>query len=327
MKQQIETKKSGSQNLNKRKHSRTHDLLHEMWKYKMLYLFMLPGLLYFLVFRFIPLAGYILAFKDVTPFMNLKQMLESGWVGLKHFKEFFSSYYFWNVFNNTVILALCRLCIEFTIPILLALMLNEIHSKIYKTLVQTISYMPYFVSNVVLAGIAVTLLTTNGGLIPSIMKMMGEQGKYLLTDESSFRGVLLTAIGWKNVGWCSIVYVAAMSGVDPQLYEAASIDGASRLQKIFKVTLPQISFSIVIMFILRIGVIMNEGWEETLLMYSAPVYSVSDILDTYVYRSAMESMRYSYSTAVSLFKCIIGFVLVTASNYVAKLMGQDNMYS
>lgn len=309
------------------KKGRLSNGLHTIWKYKFLYLMLLPGLLYFIVFRFVPLAGYVLAFKDVTPFMSLQKMLESGWVGLKHFKEFFHSYYFWNVFNNTVILALCRLVIEFTLPIMLALMLNEIHSKIYKTIVQTVSYMPYFVSNVVLAGIAVTLLTTNGGLIPTIMEMMGEKGKYLLTDESSFRGVLLTAIGWKNVGWSSIVYVAAMSGVDPQLYEAASIDGASRLQKIIHVTLPQISFSIVIMFIMRIGVIMNEGWEETLLMYSAPVYSVSDILDTYVYRSAMESMRYSYSTAVSLFKCIIGFVLVTGSNWVAKRMGQNNMYT
>lgn len=318
---------AGGQQLRSMKKSRFGKFCQKIWKNKFLYLFLLPGLLYFLLFRFVPLAGYLLAFKDVTPFMTLKQMLQSDWVGLKHFKEFFQSYYFWNVFNNTVILALCRLCIEFTLPIILALMLNEIHSKIYKTLVQTISYMPYFVSNVVLSGIVVTLLTTNGGLIPSIMTMMGEKAKYLLTDTHCFRGVLLTAIGWKNVGWCSIVYVAAMSGVDPQLYEAASIDGASRLQKIFKITLPQISFSIVIMFIMRIGVIMNEGWEETLLMYSTPVYSVSDILDTYVYRSAMESMRYSYSTAVSLFKCIIGFILVTASNFVAKRMGQDNMYS
>lgn len=310
-----------------KKRSRLGRLCHEIWKYKMLYLFLVPGLVYFILFRFVPLAGYVLAFKDVTPFMTVEKMLQSDWVGLKHFKEFFNSYYFWNVFNNTVILAACRICIEFTLPIILAILLNELHGKIYKLVIQTISYMPYFVSNVVLAGICVTLLTTNGGLIPSLMKLMGEEGKYLLTDTNSFRGVLLTAIGWKNVGWSSIVYVAAMSGVDPQLYEAASIDGASRLQKIFKITIPQISFSIVIMFIMRIGVIMNEGWEETLLLYSAPVYSVSDILDTYVYRSAMESMRYSYSTAVSLFKCIIGFVLVTLSNWVAKLMGQNNMYT
>ncbi len=307
--------------------TRGQRLLREIWKHRVLYLFLLPGLLYFIVFRFIPLAGYVLAFKDVTPFMTLDQMLASDWVGLKHFKEFFNSYYFWNVFKNTVILALCRLAIEFTLPVLLALMLNELHGKIYKTFVQTAAYMPYFVSNVVLAGIVIVLLTTNGGLIPSIMKAMGGEATYLLTDTNSFRGVLLTAIGWKNVGWSSIVYVAAMSGIDPQLYEAASIDGASKLQKIFRITLPSISFAVVIMFIMRVGVIMNEGWEETLLLYSSSVYEVSDILDTYVYRSAMENMRYSYSTAVSLFKCIIGAVLVWASNWVASLLGQDNMYS
>ena len=294
----------------------------------MLYLFLLPGLLYFIVFRFVPIAGYVLAFKDVTPFMSLEQMLTSDWVGFRHFREFFNSYYFWNVFKNTAVLAAWRLAIEFTLPILLALLLNELHSKIYKTFVQTVAYMPYFVSNVVLAGIVITLLTTNGGLVPTIMKALGGEATYLLTDPNSFRGVLLTAIGWKNIGWSSIVYVAAMSSVDPQLYEAASIDGASKLQMIFKITLPSIAFAIVIMFIMRIGVIMNEGWEETLLLYSEPVYSVSDILDTYVYRSAMTgSMRYSYATAVGLFKCILGLILVTASNVVAKRLGQNNMYS
>ncbi len=302
--------------------------LREIGRYKMLYLFLLPGLLYFIVFRFVPIAGYVLAFKDVTPFMSLEQMLTSDWVGFRHFREFFNSYYFWNVFKNTAVLAAWRLAIEFTLPILLALLLNELHSKIYKTFVQTVAYMPYFVSNVVLAGIVITLLTTNGGLVPTIMKALGGEATYLLTDPNSFRGVLLTAIGWKNIGWSSIVYVAAMSSVDPQLYEAASIDGASKLQMIFKITLPSIAFAIVIMFIMRIGVIMNEGWEETLLLYSEPVYSVSDILDTYVYRSAMTgSMRYSYATAVGLFKCILGLILVTASNVVAKRLGQNNMYS
>ena len=302
--------------------------LREIGRYKMLYLFLLPGLLYFIVFRFVPIAGYVLAFKDVTPFMSLEQMLTSDWVGFRHFREFFNSYYFWNVFKNTAVLAAWRLAIEFTLPILLALLLNELHSKIYKTFVQTVAYMPYFVSNVVLAGIVITLLTTNGGLVPTNMKALGGEATYLLTDPNSFRGVLLTAIGWKNIGWSSIVYVAAMSSVDPQLYEAASIDGASKLQMIFKITLPSIAFAIVIMFIMRIGVIMNEGWEETLLLYSEPVYSVSDILDTYVYRSAMTgSMRYSYATAVGLFKCILGLILVTASNVVAKRLGQNNMYS
>lgn len=226
-------------------------------KYKLLYLFLVPGVLYFVIFRFVPMFGYIIAFKDLAPFEGLEAIFNSEWVGLRHFKEFMSSYYFWKVFTNTIILAGLRLLVEFTLPIILALLLNEINSRFFKTAVQTISYMPYYVSNVVLA----------------------------------------------------------------------SLDGAGKLNQIFKITLPCISFAIMIMFIMRIGVVIHEGWEETLLLYSPAVYKVSDILDTYVYRAGLDEFRYSYATAVALFKSVIGFTLVLITNLLAKRMGQQNMYT
>ncbi|MCQ4896513.1 ABC transporter permease subunit [Anaerotruncus sp. DFI.9.16] len=299
----------------------------KMWKYKMLYLFLLPGLLYFLVFRYIPLAGYMIAFKDLAPFEGLSAMFTGEWVGFRHFREFLNSYYFWNVFGNTVILAVLRLLVEFTLPILLALLLNEVRSKFFKTFVQTVSYMPYFVSNVVLAGLVFTLFSTNGGIVPAIVAHFGGVPSYYVTDVHWFRQILLGAIAWKNIGWSSIVYIAAMSGIDPQLYEAAALDGAGKLKQITRITLPCISFAITIMFIMRIGVIMNEGWEETLLLYSPSVYKVSDILDTYVYRAGLTEFRYSYATAVNLFKSVIGFMLVMVTNFIANKMGQQNMYS
>ncbi|WP_053986173.1 ABC transporter permease [Niameybacter massiliensis] len=298
-----------------------------IWDNKLLYLLLLPGLIYYLIFRIIPILGYVIAFKDLAPFEGLEAMFTSPFVGLRHFKDFTSSYYFWNIFNNTVILALWRLLIEFTLPIILAIMINEvIHTK-FKKVVQTISYMPYFISNVVLAGIVFMLFSTSGGIIPSIVSFFGGEPGYYVTDPGWFRGILLTSIAWKNIGWCSIIYIAAMSGIDPQLYEAASIDGASKWQQIWKITLPSIGFAIMIMFILRIGVIMNEGWEETLLLYSPAVYNVADIIDTYVYRAGLEDLRYSFATAVNLFKSLIGLMLVWITNIVAKKLGHENMYS
>ena len=302
-------------------------LLRKMSKYKLLYVLLFPGLAYYLVFRYIPLWGYLIAFKDLSPFEGLEAIFTGKWVGLRHFRDFIQSYYFWNIFQNTVILAVYRLAAEFTIPIFLAVLINEVKNIYFKKVVQTISYMPYFISNVVLAGLVFTLFSTNGGLVPQIVQLFGGQSRYYVTDPNYFRGILLGAIVWKNVGWSSIIYLAAMSGVDPQLYEASQIDGASKWQQIWKITLPSISFAIVIMFILRIGVIMNEGWEETLLLYSPAVYQVGDIIDTYVYRTGLEQFKYSFATAVNFFKSVIGLLLVVGSNALAKKLGQQSMYS
>jgi len=293
---------------------------------KFLYLLMLPGLLYFLLFRYLPLLGTLVAFKDVAPFDNAATIIASKWVGIKHFKSFISSHYFWNIMGNTFSLAGLRMIFEFFCPILLALLINELRNKYLKKTIQTISYMPFFLSNIVLAGLVFQLLTMNNGVIPAIIEYLGGDPIYYLGDSRYFRSVLVSAIVWRNIGWGSIIYLAALSGIDPQLYEAARIDGANRFRQTLYITLPSISFAIAIMFILRISVILNQGWEETLLLYNPGVYSVADIIDTYVWRMGLEQMRYSYATAVGFFKSILALVLVITSNIIVKKSGQQSMY-
>ncbi len=295
-------------------------------EYKSLYLLLLPGLIYFILFRYVPLLGSLVAFKNVAPFDGIKEMIAAPWVGLKHIKLFMKSYYFWNILGNTFILAGLRMIFEFILPIFLALMINELKNKHFKKTVQTISYMPYFISNVVVAGMVFSVLSLNGGIIPEIIKFFGGTPEYYVGKAESFRAVLVTTIVWKNIGWGTIIYLAALAGVDQQLYEAAQIDGANRWQQTLHITLPSISFAIVVMFLLRISVVLNQGFEETLLLYSTPVYRVADIIDTYVFRLGLEQMKYSYATAVGLFKSFLALFLVMGSNYVTRKMGYESMY-
>jgi putative aldouronate transport system permease protein len=295
-------------------------------KHHPLYLILLPGLIYYIIFRYIPLYGILIAFKDLTPFDGLDAILTSPWVGLKQFDLFFHSYYFWNILNNTFILAGYRLLTEFFCPIILALLVNEIGQRHFKKAIQTISYLPHFISTVVLSGMVMTLLSTNGGFIPALVKHFGGEPLYYLADPRFFRGILVGSMLWKSVGWGTIVYLAAMAGVDPQLYEAAEMDGASKWQQMWNITLPSISYAVVIMFILKIGHVINEGFQETLLLYSPPVYQVGDIIDTYVYRIGLEQMKYSFATAVEVFKSILSLILILSSNYLAKKMGQEGLY-
>ncbi len=295
--------------------------------YAAFYLIMLPGLLYFFVFRYIPLAGTIVAFKDVAPFEGIGAMFSAPWVGLKHFRKFISSHFFWNILGNTFYLAGLRMIFEFGLPIIVALLINEIRLLPFKKAIQTISYLPYFISNVVLAGLVFNLLSLHGGLIPEIIRFFGGQPEYYVGMAGTFRPVLVTAIVWKNLGWGTIIYLAALSGIDPQLYEAAEIDGANRWQQTLKITLPSISYAIIIMFLLRISVVLNQGYEETLLLYSPPVYKTADIIDTYVFRVGLEEMNFSFATAVGLFKSLLALLLVGLSNWVTKKLGQDSLYS
>ncbi|GAK57588.1 binding-protein-dependent transport systems inner membrane component [Candidatus Vecturithrix granuli] len=292
-----------------------------------LYALMLPGLLYFLLFRIIPLLGTLVAFKDVAPFQGLEAIITAPWVGFKHFQKFMSSHFFWNILGNTFILAGLRMIFEFGLPIVLALLINEVINVYFKKSVQTISYMPYFISNVVLAGMVFNLLSLHGGLVPEVIRFFGGQPEYYVGKASTFRIVLVAAIVWKNVGWGSIIYLAALSGIDPELYEAAELDGANRWQQTIHITLPGISFAIAIMFLLRISVVLNQGYEETLLLYSPPVYKVADIIDTYVFRIGLQQLNYSFAAAVGLFKSFLALGLVWGSNWVTKKLGHESLYS
>jgi putative aldouronate transport system permease protein len=290
------------------------------------YLLMLPGLIYFFIFHYVPMFGIIIAFKDISPFSGLEGILTQPFVGFVHFENFFKSYYFTNVMSNTLIISGLKLIFGFPAPIILALLINEVRIKWFKRTVQTISYMPHFLSMVIVAGLVMAMLTTEGGLVNAIIKALGGEPHAFLGDPRYFRWVLVGTSLWQGVGWGSILYLAAMANIDPQLYEAAMIDGANKWQQIWAVTIPGITYVIVILFIFAVGGLLNAGFEQILLLYSPSVYSVADIIDTYVYRAGLLSLQYSYATAVGLFKSILALILLLSTNWLARRLGHSGLW-
>jgi ABC-type polysaccharide transport system, permease component len=270
--------------------------------------------------------GIIVAFKDVSPFDGIREILTSNWVGFKHFINFFNSYYFWNILGNTLIISFYKIVFGFPIPIIFALMLNEVKNGLYKRTVQTISYLPHFISMVVVAGILANILSTNGGLINEIIKQFGGEPILFLGDPKYFRSILVVSNIWQNMGWDSILYLAAISNIDLQQYEAAYIDGAGKWRQTIHITIPGISYVIVILFIFSIGGLLNAGFEQILLLYSPSVYKVADIIDTYVYRQGIMNLNYSFATAVGLFKSVIAMILLLGANWFAKLLDQEGIW-
>ncbi|MDR2484232.1 MAG: ABC transporter permease subunit [Treponema sp.] len=275
----------------------------------------IPGLLFFVIFKYVPMYGIIIAFKD---FRISRGVFASPWVGLKHFQRFFSSPDFSQVMINTTIISLYKLLIGFPIPILFAILLNEIRSIYFKRTVQTIAYLPHFISWVVIGNLVLILLSPKTGLISSMITAVSGIQVNLLMDPKYFRGVLVVSDIWKEMGWSAIVYLAALAGVDPTLYEAADIDGASRGRKMWSITLPSITNVILIMLILRVGRILDAGFEQVLIISNPLVNSVAEIIDTYVYKMGMLQAEYSYSTAVNLFKSVVGLIMVLFVNFLAK---------
>lgn len=295
-------------------------------KYKMYYLLLLPGLLYLIIFHYIPMFGIIISFKEYQPFMGVEGIFTSEWVGLKHFQKFFNSYYFWDILGNTLAISLLKFIFGFPAPIIFALLLNEVRNKKFMKTVQTISYLPHFLSWVVVSGLLVTLLSTDNGLINIIREAMGKESIMFLGDPKYFRQVLVISDIWKGIGWGSIVYLAAISGVDQEMYEAAYIDGANRWRRIWHITLPSISHIVVIMLIFSVGGLLNAGFEQIFLLYSPAVYSVADIIDTFVYREGLQSNNYSYATAVGLFKSLVSMFLLLLTNFIAKRLDQEGIW-
>jgi len=300
--------------------------LSRIKRQKLYYFLLVPGLLYFLIFHYGPMYGIIIAFKDIAPFDGLKGIFSAEWVGLKHFRNFTESYYFTNIMVNTLTISCYRLLFGFPAPIILALLINEVRVVAFKRTVQTISYLPHFISMVVLAGLVTTLLSTDGGFVNSVLQKLGFEPVLFLSDTRFFRSVLVGSGIWKEMGWSSIIYLAAIAGVDQQLYEAAKVDGAGKLKQIWHITLPGISPIVVIMFILAVGHVMDAGFEQIFLLYSPPVYGVADIIDTYVYRKGLVEVQYSFAAAVGLFKSVIAAVLVLGTNYLARKFGQEGIW-
>lgn len=283
----------------------------------------LPALLFILVFSYIPMYGVLMAFQDYNIFTGF---MASPWVGFKHFEMFFHAPEFWIVIRNTVVISLLKLFIGFPAPILLALMLNEVHNRVFKRTIQTISYLPHFISWVIVSGFVTSLLSTDNGSFNILLQQLNliDEPINFLSIPEYFWTILVTTGVWKEIGFSSIVYLAAIAGVDPQLYEAGAMDGASRLRQMFSITLPSILPVIIIFLILNIGNLLNAGFEDILLLGANPVLrDVADVIDTYVYRVGIQNNRYSYATAVGLFKGVLSVALLAGANYAARRSGNS----
>lgn len=288
-----------------------------------LYFLLIPGLIYLIIFRYIPMGGLVIAFQDFNIFDGIRG---SEWVGFQNFIKLFKSEDFYIVFRNTLVISLYKLIFIFPIPIFVAVVLNEIKCITFKKTVQTIVYLPHFLSWVIISGLFTSILSPTGGIVNEVVKLLGSDPIMFMADKSYFRGVLVFSSAWQGVGWTAIVYIAAIAGIDPTLYESAIIDGAGRIKQIIYITLPCISSTIVLMLILRLGNILSGDKEQVLMMYNPVVYEVGDIIETYVYRLGLGKMEYSFSTAVGLFNSLVGFILITLGNKTSKKLVQDSIW-
>ena len=298
-------------------------MLARMKRHKYIYVLVLPGFLYFVLFKYAPLWGILLAFQDYNPFRGF---WHSQWVGLQHFKEFFAYDDFWVLLRNTLMINLMNLAFFFPLPIVLAILFNEIRLEAFKRVMQSIVYLPHFMSWVVVASFTVLFFSVDIGVVNKLMVSLGQEPVSILTDPSYFWITLTAQSIWKETGWGTIIFLAAIAGIDQQLYEAAIVDGANRWKQIIHITLPSISGTIVILLILRMGTMLDVGFEQVLLMLNSLVMPVGDVFDTYTYRQGILSGQLSYSTAVGLFKSLVGLVLVIGADRLAKRMGHDGLY-
>lgn len=290
-------------------------------EYRQLLFMMAPAVLFFAIFSYVPMYGVVLAFKD---FRIMDGIMASPWVGLKYFRKAFEDPYFLKTIENTLVISFGKLIFGFPLPILFAVLLNELKGNRFKKIVQTVSYLPHFMSWVILGSIFFSLLSL-GGPVNSILEFLGFEKIMFMGTSSVFRQVLITTDVWKGFGWGSVLYLAAIAGIDQEMYEAAKVDGANRLHNILYITLPTILPVICINLILNLSGILNAGFDQVFNMYSETVYDVADIIDTYVYRIGLKSMQYSLSTAVGLFKSVIGLVMIILVNFViGKVGGKEN---
>ncbi|WP_284645522.1 ABC transporter permease [Paenibacillus silviterrae] len=288
-----------------------------------LYLIMVPGLLYFILFKYLPMWGIVIAFKDFSIFAGFSM---SEWVGLEQFRKMLNDPQFFLVFRNTIIISLYKLIWGFPGPIILALLLNEIRSMFYKRTIQTLAYLPHFLSWIIIGGIMVNVLSPVTGAVNGVIEWLGFEPIFFLADPQWFRAMLVISDIWKEVGWGAIIYLAALAGVDPQLYEAAVMDGAGKWKQLIHVTLPSIMSTIIVLFLLRLGHILDVGFEQVFVLYNSLVYDVADVIETYVYRIGIGQSQFSYSTAVGLLKSVISLILVVIINKAVKKTGQEGIY-
>jgi len=297
-------------------------LFKKFMRDRYLLLLLIPGVLYFIVFQYLPMGGLLIAFKDYSIHRGI---WESPWVGLDNFKKAFASTDFWYVLRNTIVISTYKLIFGFPAPIILSLFLNELRSRYFKRVVQTVLYLPHFISWVVIAGILVGILSPSYGLAGPVFKMLGMEPIHLMASTKHFRGLLVASEIWKNMGWGTIVYLAALSNIDPSLYESAVVDGANKLMTTIYITLPSISSVIILLLIIRIGNLLDAGFEQVLVMQNDLVRPISDIFQTFVYRRGLERGDYSYATAVEFFNSAVALILIVSADRFAKFIGEEGL--
>ncbi len=297
-------------------------LTSNMRRYWPLYVMALPGTLYFILFKYIPLGGSVIAFQDYSVFNGITG---SPWVGFKHFTTLFEYPDFYRVLRNTLIMGFLRITFMFVVPLLLALMINEVRHALLKKGVQTALYIPHFLSWVIIAGLAFQM-TSLSGLVNTVRGWFGLESMLYMQMESYFRPIYVLTALWKDAGWGTIIYLAALSGINPQLYEAAVVDGASRIKQIIHITIPLILPTAIVLLLLDIGNFMELGFEQVFNLLTPMTYSVGDIFDTYVFRTGIQQAKYSFATAVGLFQAVVGMVLVIIFNKLSKKFSNGGLW-
>lgn len=298
-------------------------LFSYMKRHKWMYLLMLPGIIYFIIFKYVPMGGLIISFQNYSPYLGIAG---SEWVGVEHFKNFFMNPDFKMLLINTFSISILNLVFFFPMPIILALLLNEVKNKYMKKSVQTMIYIPHFISMVIVASLTFTLLNTESGIINQIVYAVTGQKLEFLSDPKYFRWIIVIQNIWKETGWGMIIFMAALAGVDTQLYEAAQVDGAGKLRQMWHITLPAIKSTIIIMLIMKVGTLLNTGFEQIFLMKNSLNSSVAEVFDTYVYTLGITQGAFSYSTAVGMFKSLVATVMVVTTNWICKKCGETGLY-
>ena len=294
-----------------------------IWASRYLYLMFLPVFLYYVIFRYAPMLGLSIAFKDFNAFLGFEK---SPWAGLKYFRQFFNSIYLWRLLRNTLLINLYDLLFNFPASIILALLLNEVQNRRFKKITQTITYLPYFVSSVVIASMVVQFLSPSSGIINNLIAALGGERQYFLVQPEAFRPIYTLMQLWKNIGWNSIIFLAAISGINGELYEACMVDGGGYLRRMWHITLPGIAGTIVVLLIMRLGHMMDAGYETILLLQNNANLETSDVIGTYVYRRGLKGGEYSYATAVGMFQSVTGFALVIFANWLSRRYSETSLW-
>ena len=310
----------GMANTNKKGH--WPQIKRRLFRNIYLYLLIAVPIIYFIIFKYVPMYGIIIAFED---FKIRRGILGSDWVGLEHFKEYLFDPNFWNLVKNTVLLSFWQILIAFPLPIIFALLINELPSRRFSGIVLNVSFLPHFISIVVVVSM-LKMFCSKDGIINDLIAFLGGQRTSFLIESQYFRFLYVASEIWQNMGWSAIIYIAALANVDVQLYEAAKIDGAGRVRQILNISLPCILPTVVTMLILNMGQIMNVSFDKVLLMQNAATYKVSDIISTYVYRRGLEGAQYSYAAAVDLFSSVINLIMLCITNTISKKFGQDGLW-